>query len=63
MVLPQVEDLYKEAKYDMISKEFGKCRVKVKKALEMYPHHTRFLILSSYLYRAKDQYQEALAEL
>lgn len=29
----------------------------------MYPHHTRFLILSSYLYRVKEQYQEALGEL
>lgn len=53
MVLPEVEKLYKDAKYDMISKDFSKCRVIVKKALEMYPHHTRFLILSSYLHRAK----------
>lgn len=35
----------------------------MKKALEIYPHHTKFLILSSYLYRVKEEYQDALAEL
>ena len=29
----------------------------------MYPHHTKFLILSSYLYRSRKEFQEALGEL
>jgi hypothetical protein len=33
MIVPQVEDLYKESKYELINKDYGKCRLKVKKAL------------------------------
>ena len=35
----------------------------MKKALELYPHNTNFLILSSYLHRIKQEYEEALLDL
>jgi tetratricopeptide (TPR) repeat protein len=55
--------LYKEAKYDLIEHKAEKCRLKVKKGLEMHPFHTQFLILSAYLHRAKEEYELALADL
>ena len=53
MIMPQLEGLYKEAKYDLIDNELSKCKLKVKKGLDMHPHNTKLLILSSYLHRIK----------
>ena len=37
--------------------------MKVKKGLEIHPYHTQMLILSAYLHRSKEEYEQALSEL
>ena len=54
MINPEIDRIYKEAKYDLIDRKIEKCRLKVKKGLEIHPYHTQLLILSAYLHRSKE---------
>lgn len=63
MINPQLEQLFKEAKYHLIEKQMDKCSYKVNKALQMHPYHTQMLILSSYIHRSKENYELALSAL
>ena len=56
MIGPEIERIYKEAKYDLIDRKVEKCRLKVKKGLEIHPYHTQLLILSAYLHRSREDY-------
>lgn len=63
MITPELEKIYKEAKYDLTDHKIEKCKLKVKKGLEMHSYHTKFLILSAYIHRKKEEYELALSDL
>lgn len=53
IISPKVEELYREAKYDLIEKELERCKLKVDKALLLHPYHNNLLILKAFLHRSK----------
>lgn len=60
LILPKVEEMYREAKYDLIEGKVEKCRLKVKNGLDLHPYHTNLLILKAFLHRARQEYKPAL---
>ncbi|KAM3130058.1 hypothetical protein pb186bvf_017856 [Paramecium bursaria] len=62
-ILPKTETIINETKFFIVQRDTDKCRLNVKKGLELYPNNKELLMIKAYLHRISHEYEQSLKDL